>query len=204
MPLKKGDVKSSLKKPLKKGDVKSSSKKQLKKGGVKSSSKKPLKKEGAKSAPAKISLATKPVTTKSALSVIHDKLKPPEKSTGVFALANRLQNAPQSALSFIYRHRTPFIYRHRTPPENPLKKEGAKSAPAKISLAKPVTTKSALSVISRLNPQENQQSALSAIYSHQNPPSAKTVNGPSKKLLSLIRRLKRPRYHLINNPQNSQ
>ena len=127
--------------PLKKGDVKSSSKKPLKKGGVKSSSKNPLKKEGAKSAPAKISLAIEPVTTKSVLSVIHDKLKPPEKSTGVFALANRLQNAPQSALS--------VIYRHRTPPENP--------------------------------PKET-----------------------SKKLLSLIRRLKNPQYHLINSPQNSK
>jgi hypothetical protein len=117
--------------PLKKGDVKSSSKKSLKKGGVKSSSKKPLIKERAKSAPAKmikmISLtpvAKKPVTTKSALSVIQDKLKPPEKSKGVVALAHRLQNAPQSALS--------AIYRHRTLPEKPLKKEGAKSAPAKL------------------------------------------------------------------------
>ena len=121
----------------------------LKKGDVKSSSKKPLIKEGAKSAPAKISLPRKPVVTKSALSVLHDKLKPPEKSAGVFALANRLQNAPQSALS--------AIYRHRTLPENPLKKEGAKSAPAKISLVRippKETSKKLLSLISLLkNPQ---------------------------------------------------
>ena len=104
--------------PLKKGGVKSSSKKPLKKGGVKSSSKKPLKGGGDDPMSAPMS----------ALSVIHGLQKAP--GARVFALAKRMQKAPQSALS----------------------------------------------VMSRLNPQENQQ-------------SAKTVNGDS--LMRLIRILHR-------------
>ena len=124
-PLKKGGVKSSSKKPLKKEGVKSSSKMPLKKGGVKSSSKKLLKKGGGTDDP-----------PQSALSVIDGLQKAP--GARVFALAKRMQNAPQSALS----------------------------------------------VMSRLKPLEN-------------PQSAKTVKGPSLKLQSLIEKLSEPQYKKI-------